>query len=282
MAPHDEREPRTQRVVETASGTTSPSNAQSGNLAYIIAGLTVLGLLVLGLGMRGCVSFIGDAVLQDYAYEEVMEPYGQEDGFDLDTEEDEYGDEDLFGDIFGEEETTDEQQGLHIEDDELTAQDALALDLAIYSATIDNNLAASAYGNAEKSISTFARALVLKDKNASDEIGKSLRGVTWGQGDTSEAIAAARELATATAEDIRQMELPKAQGEKAREVSHSLERGRSKAVERWEAIATELTVLDSTDAISSTELIAADDDVASAAGEAAEALASALSASANR
>jgi hypothetical protein len=67
--------------VSSASGTTLPDNSESGSLAYVIAVLTVVFTLSVGMGLRGAITLLVDALdeemtarsqshaqVMDYAY----------------------------------------------------------------------------------------------------------------------------------------------------------------------------------------------------------------------
>lgn len=63
------------RVMETASGTTSPDNAQSGSFAYVIAAVAIVVSILLGTFMKGCMSFMGDIIMSDYEDYGTYAPY---------------------------------------------------------------------------------------------------------------------------------------------------------------------------------------------------------------
>ena len=56
----DERPP----VIESASATTDPANAQSGPLAYVVSALVVLLLVLLVSGFTGCAASVGRLALE--------------------------------------------------------------------------------------------------------------------------------------------------------------------------------------------------------------------------
>lgn len=51
-------------LIETASGTTSPTNSKSGNFAFIVAVVTLVGCFFFGLGMSGIIKMVSKAMEQ--------------------------------------------------------------------------------------------------------------------------------------------------------------------------------------------------------------------------
>ncbi len=82
-------------LIETASATTSPTNSNSGNLAFIIAGIAVALNLIFGLGMSGCMALIGSVVEEDAG----SYSYHYYDSYDYDTD-DFFNDDELDLDHF--------------------------------------------------------------------------------------------------------------------------------------------------------------------------------------
>lgn len=83
-------------IIESASATTSPDNADSGSTAYVIFGVAVALLILLTLGISGCVSSVSQLVsstpwqsgsmAQDTDYYDYYSPYGYlDDDFGFDT-----------------------------------------------------------------------------------------------------------------------------------------------------------------------------------------------------
>ena len=56
---NNETDAREKRSIETASGTTSPDYAKSGNGAYLIAAVVVVVCLTLGACASGCMRLVG-------------------------------------------------------------------------------------------------------------------------------------------------------------------------------------------------------------------------------
>ena len=88
----DERPP----VIESASATTDPANAESGPFAYVVSALAVLLLVLLVSGFTGCAASVGRFALESGAgaYDTV---YPQRHEY-----EDDYADdiEDFFDDVY--------------------------------------------------------------------------------------------------------------------------------------------------------------------------------------
>jgi hypothetical protein len=161
-------------------------------------------------------------------------------------------------------------------------EEVLGSSLSMYDTTIDALLPAMSYANANPTVRDYVRDVVLVDRDASSELHGILLSAAWGETEPSEALAQASEKAEATAEELRDKQLPTVEGAGAAEASRQLELGRTAAIDRWVAIASELDVLAGMqDAVDTTSLLDADAEVASAANDAATAFGAALSASAN-
>ena len=73
-------------VIETASATTSPDNANSGPLAYVVFGIVIALLVLLGAGLSSCGSMLSSLADED-AWGYVGEDYpdnlpGNPDGYE--------------------------------------------------------------------------------------------------------------------------------------------------------------------------------------------------------
>ena len=271
-------------IIETAAGTTDPDNAKSGNKAYAIAAAALVGLLVVGTGLSGCINLINDIVgssAHQYGSGSNGQPYYQY--YDEDTNYDDPLEflEDYMDDTDG---NTYYDNGQPKQDDttpgmskKVSAKDALGSELAMYQSTIDAALAKSSYANAQQSVRTFVRALVLIDRDASSEIATSLHSAAWNDKDISQAIGAAKQKSDETVKALQEEELPEVAGGKAKDVTDRLESGRKHAIERWEAVSSELELLESQEELDSSALTDAEKRVAEAAQGAAEDFAQAMS-----
>ena len=275
-------------IIETAAGTTDPDNAKSGNKAYVIALAALVALLIFGTGISGCINFVNDIVgwgVYGYENDTYAQPYQQHednDGYD-DPLEFLY---DYMDDTDG---NTYYDNGQPKHDDastsmnkKVSAKDALGAELAMYQTTIDALLAHSSYANAQQPVRTFVRALVLVDRDASSEIATSLHSAAWNDKDITQALSDAKQKAEDTVKALQEEELPEVAGGKAKDVKDCLESGRKHAIERWEAVSSELELLESAEELDSSALTEAEKRVTDAAQSAAEDFAQAMSDSINR
>lgn len=282
MATIDDRQHPGAPVVETASGTTSADNSQSGITAYVIAGVTVVLLALFGTGLSSCVSLASDLAMEEYnsgsGYSEDV--YGDED-FDYEDWYNQYMEEDLDTDDWLERwDSGDYDDSSTDVPSSLSVEDALDLDLGMYSLTIDSMLPAMSYANASSEVREYVRSVVLADRNGSSDLHDVLRAAAWGESDVSEALDEAIGLAADKADELRELSLPELEGDGAKEVSRQLEQGRTAAIDRWDAISTELSLLSSSiGEVDTDDLMDADDEVNDAAEDAATAFSEALSAS---
>ena len=279
MSTDNDGTPRERRSIETASGTTSPDNAKSGKGAYIIAAIAILACLALGSCVSGCMTIFSkalDEVMTDDYDAHGIDPYEQY--------VEDFEDNDFFPFMDDSDEGSQDDGGYSSEDVSGTVEvkQVVGGDLSAYSVTIDSLLFASDYANAESSVRTSVREIVLADRNASSELANMLHSAAWGDKDLSEALAQASELAAQTTETIRATSLPSVEGGNATEISRGLEKGKTAAVERWKAISAELELLSQGDEVSYSDLAQADDAVAQAAEDAASEFSGALSNSAKR
>ena len=282
MPTFDEGQSRDVHVIETASGTTSPSNSDSGNFAYVIAAVAIGLMLLVGTGLSGCMSLVSTLVAEELGSSSsystpTTDPYDYD--FDFNLDDDEYSQENPFehwnNEGLGGSDSTEVTEPS-------TLEQVLDGSLAMYDTTIDSLLPAMSYANANPGVRDFVRDVVLVDRDASSELHSLLRSAAWGDMEVTEALAQASEKAEATAEELREKKLPTVESKNAAEASRQLELGRTAAIDRWVAISSELAVLTGTeDAVDMTSLQDADAEVASAANDAATAFGAALSASAS-
>ena len=274
-------------IIETAAGTTDPENAKSGNKAYLVVAATLGALLLLGTGLSGCLNLAMDIVLSTaHEYGETYDqPY-----YDQFTAPEGEGDPlDFLNDYINDQENTYYDNGQQRLDDtqsvmggKVTAEDALGSELAMYSSTIDAALAQSSYANAQQSVRDFVRSLVIADRDASSELASSLHSAAWNGKDLTQAIDDAEKKADETIKSLQDAKLPEVAGGKAKEVTESLESGRTHAVERWEAIKSELETLKTSEELDSSTVSDADKKVIEAAQAAADDFADAMEDSIDR
>lgn len=288
MTAFDEGQPQDPRIIETASGTTSPSNSDSGGFAYVIAVVAVALSLLIGTGLSGCMSLVNGFIEYEYIGGQPdysTDTYDFDYDFDFDDEANPFYNDYLpedFLENFGTEDGDGSSTVTVTTPQSSTLEEALGDSLAMYDTTIDSLLPAMSYANANPDVRGYVRDIVLVDRDASSELHNVLRSAAWGDVEVSEALALASEKAEATAEELREKELPTIEGDNAAEASRQLELGRSAAIDRWEAIASELELLaGAEDSVDMALLEEADAQVATAASDAASAFGEALSASAS-
>lgn len=287
MPTYDEGRSQDDRVIETASGTTSSSNSDSGSFAYVIAAVAIALMLLVGTGLSGCMSLVSGLIEDEIGggdyYTDTTDSYDNDYNYDYD-----------FGDNFFNEDFTFEDMLEHLENEEQggtvpvnttepsSIEEVLGGSLSMYDTTIDSLLPAMSYANANPTVRDYVRDVVLVDRDAASELHSILLSAAWGETELPEALEQASEKAEATAEELRDKQLPAVEGAGAAEASRQLELGRTAAIDRWVAIASELDVLAGMqDAVDTTSLSDADAEVASAAYDAAAAFGAALSASAS-
>ena len=268
-----EGEKQPPRVVETASGTTDANNGKSGGFAYVIAVVAIVVSLGVGNGLRGCVNLMADMGTNYVSQHGDIQTLIDDDG----TGDRDWWLDDGFGEDRGNEERTDTDSSAAVSVEEL-----IGGDLNMFSYTIDAHLGASAYANAQQSVSTFARELVVCDRDASSDIATTLRNAAWGSGKLSDAFGEASKKASETIEALRAMEVPEVGGKHADSIASDLKDAREDAIERWEAISDELALLARSERLSADDISDYERNVAKATDDAAEELADALKDSADR
>lgn len=290
MTATDERgwQQTTPPVIETASATTSSDNANSGNLAFVLAAVAIASLAVIGMGMSSILRLAGHLVEE----RETSYWYDDADGYQFDMNDNTGDPYDLIEQYLDGPNDYDDLSFLTKKDKDLvldedkdgkvTPTEALGADLGMYEATIDSLLPQSSYANAQADVRSFVRDLVLADRNASSDMASSLQQTAWKDGDIKQEIEKASSLADKTIKELQGMKAPAAQGDKAKDISKSLESGKSKAIDRWKAIADELKLIASADELDANEVKKADELVSSTTQEAADALAQAMTDSAKR
>ena len=278
-------------VVETASGTTDPSNSRSGHSAYVITALAIGLMLLMGMGLSSCMGFVAEVAANS------MEESGSYGG---DTtwlyEDDGEGlDEDNFDFFEHLEDEVPDDNGLNTErvDDSFipsdhagegeatSAKDVLAGEMAMYDTTIDSMLSAMSYANADSEVRNYVRSLVIEDRDASSKLHQKLRESAWADGDLTEAIANAQTVSSDTIDALKALEMPDVKNGSAKKAKRKMEQGRDAAVKRWEAISDELEMLSGKldGEVDPDDVEQAEAAVSEATAQAAENLRDALSAS---
>jgi hypothetical protein len=255
----------------------------------VIAAVAIALMLLVGTGLSGCMSLVSTLVEDElsggdyYTSPTDSNDNGYNYDYDYDFDDSFFNEDFTFEDIL--EHLENEEQGGTVPvntTEPSSVEQVLGGSLAMYDTTIDSLLPAMSYANANPTVRDYVRDVVLVDRDASSELHGILLSAAWGETELSEALAQAGEKAEATAEELRDKQLPTFEGAGAAEASRQLELGRTAAIYRWAAIASELEAMAGMqDAVDTTSLSDADAEVASAANDAATAFGAALSASAS-
>ena len=189
-----------QQPIESASGTTSPNNANSGPFAYIVTIVCVVLLILLSAVAAGCarntVRLALDAAkdsLEDGIIEiETDADELPEEIFGEDFDGDSF--EDYFERVFGE--SPDSFYGRPRTDGRdsdtpgatYTPIEVLGLDLSIYDNDVNDLVSASAYAGTDAEVKEFVRELVLADRDANDELIRELRAAARNEDEFAERL----------------------------------------------------------------------------------------------
>ena len=285
LEPKDQKEP-----IETASGTTSDDNSNSGPFAYIITGVTLVVVLLLSLLATACMSFVistgaasagsgtGSGGTMTYPG-----PGTQPHGYDYynDPDLDELLEQYLGPEYGGGNSGTHQNNGGHSETGTVDIATALDFDLAPYSVTIDSELSASAYAGTNSEVRTFVRDLVTKDREYATRVSQALLDATSEDASRAEYLASAKATCTEARDTLGAMEVP-AGDQNDGTTKDALGTAKSEAVHRWELIEAEIDLITKSDKIDTKALWDADDKVVSSTESAADLLADAMSASTDR
>ncbi len=279
LEPKDQKEP-----IETASGTTSDDNSNSGPFAYIVTGIAIAAVMLLSLLATACMSFVisagaGSAGTHS-GYGSQPQGYGYNQNFD-DMDVDELlrqylGDE--YGNVYT---NTHSNNGGHSETGSVDIATALDFDLAPYTVTIDSELSASAYAGTNSSVRTFVRDLVTKDREYASRVTQALLDASTDAQARAEYLANAKETCVEAREALAGMEVPATDQDNGA-TKDALGTAKTEAAHRWELMETEVDLLAKSDKVDTRALWEADDKVVSSTETAAELLADAMSAAAAR
>ena len=291
-----------QQPIESASGTTSPDNGNSGPFAYIVTAICVVLLMLLSGAATGCVrDTISLALgLADSASGNVQinvtipEEEVTIDDIDFD---DVYGNtfEDYFYEVFGvpypdtdsrdrsDRDRTRDRSDRDTEadtdaDDQTTYPplEVLSLSLSIYDDTVNDLVSANAYAGSDADVREFTRTLVIADRDATKELISELRAAGRDGEDYDAAIKAAKAIASDMLDTLDSAEAPDTDETTGAYLDEGLERVEA----RWEAIDSLLDLLETGDDVLFQDLVDVDNAVYQNTIEAADALEAALAASA--
>jgi len=248
-------------VIESASGTTSPDNPNSGPTAYV---LFAVGVAVLGLVLSTILGFF--SVLVPYAISEL----GNVTSSDTSNTE-----------SYGETRTTQNTEGLSEQNSSvsqsLTAAEALDLNLAPYSSLIDDEVSAFDYSGANTSVTQCVRSVVKVDKDAAASVARDLNAAARDSSTTTERLDSALATCGQAISDLQSIEVPSSASSS---VSTQLEQGISGAGLRWQLIEAEISLLKAGGDISYEDLATVDAKIWDATEQTGSSLTEALTLSA--
>lgn len=264
------------KVIETASATTSPDNSNSGHFAYIVAGVTFAVVLLMGLGCAGCASLFLNVAAQEYSSygshgRRIDDFVYDEDVDDLEELLDQYSQE--FG---GFDEGSQEKDGSRASS--VSVKEALDFDLAPYGATIDDEVAANAYANVPTDVRDFVRSLVSCDRDHTDELVRLLYAGSKDEEDTLAKVGEARNLCDTARNAILAIEVPTTAKDEGGAIKDLLGTAKSEAARRWDLMAREIDVLNTSDEVDTRRLWNRDEDVIESTEEAGQLLEEAMDA----
>lgn len=247
-------------VIESASATTSPDNRNSGNGTYVITAMVLVVLFLLGSSLTSCAASLVSSAVRDPG------------GYYSDTIEDTFTQDAPHG--------NDDSTGSHPES--LTVEDALDLDLALYDAPVQDAVSANAYAGAEASVTSYVQSVLSVDAEAADQVVKYLRAAARDESSRKENIQRAMDVADKVQDDLEAIEVPMPTQGDVDIVSTELDTIGLCVSNRWDSIKYELSLLDTSDDISYSDLAAADSEVAGETSDAAQAITYALTDSAKK
>jgi len=273
--------PAAPKTIETASATTSSATNTSSPAAYVVTiGVLILLSCLLAAPARALIDAVSQVSEEDVE-QFLMELDGDEVYYtdDLGLEEGPGGEgvvSDL-GDLDEVGELDIDAQG-SLDDDELSAEDALAYSFSFKSETIGSGVAATAYAGASQEASAYVQQVVQVDGDANEQLVSLLRMADASDDEGfSQAIAEARELCATTAEELAAIEIPNL-GDEGRNMAQTAQ---NMAVARWDSIDRCLAELEGGGDVSLLELDELDNAVRDATNYASEDLVATLELSAS-
>ena len=280
-----------QQPTESASGTTSPDNSNSGPFAYVLTIVCMLALVSVCISSTQCASKAITNVLPQVINEtmerlenELYEPENIEryinDTDDIDAD----NFDDYFEQIFGEpyEEYFDVDHDGRDTDGiengyEFDSRDVLGLDLAIYDWDIDGMVSANAYAGADADVRGFVRDLVLDDREATEDLIREFRRASRDGEDFNAHLEEALKIAADVRDGFSATELPETNAEAEELLNEAVEHANA----RWDAIDELIVTLMENETVTDQDLEILDDTIYYETRNAAQALEGALAASKN-
>ncbi|MGN0055745.1 MAG: hypothetical protein ACI360_04880 [Atopobiaceae bacterium] len=252
------------QVIESASATTSPDNAHSGNTAYIITVVALAVVIALGMGLSGCISSLSTTALKH-----ALSDYeGQSQQGLGSSGSSQYG----YGYGYGNGSSSGSTSG------SLSVQDSLQLNLSVYGETIDSNVSASDYSGVSDDVRTYARSIIKLDTAQNQEVVSHLDAAANASDPRSD-IEAAISVCDDTLSQLQSIAVPS--GTDGTTIATDAQDSMQAAQKRWTALKAELQLLDTTDDVSMTQLEKADQQVEQATQDASSAITTMLADSAS-
>jgi hypothetical protein len=269
-----------EKVIETASATTSSERNRSGNAAYIIAVAVVAACLLLASGISSCVSAVFGAMVGSEYDSSSSNGYGNGYGSSSESDPDTGSLEDLLGG------GSSEGQGADVTKESLTQENALYYDLYLYTYDISSEVAATDYSGATSNVSTYVRSIVSVDDEADTAVASHLNAAAKAGDDTdtvSSELASAAQVAEQATADLKAIQVPSnVSGSYASAITTNLTDAREKAIDRWTTISDIIAMTQSPDGKTVGDLYTADEQTNTDATASGEALVEALSLSAQK
>jgi len=255
-------------IIETASATTSPDNANSGNFAYVIVAITCAGVLVLSLITSGIASFALAILAREPEASQGFGTTNPEDLQDYDQMQELW--EEYYDDLFSEIEKDEEEDKTKDRDEEasgdVTVEGALDFDLAAYAGGLESQVPASAYANVPTEVHDIVRSIISVDTDYSRQVARTLDSAARIKDDAeraakvSEAHAACDE-AKAALDALEIAQLTDVEDASVRDLLGS---AKGEAARRFELMADEIAVLEEGDPVDTERLWKCDGQVGEA------------------
>lgn len=245
-------------IIESASATTSPDNANSGYAAYLITALALVGVLFLSMGAWSCGSSLIESGVRN-GLNSIAQQWGEENG--------------AQGLLDGQNGAPNSHRSNPSNGSSLSVSDALGLDLDLYDETIASTISAGDYAGTPNSMRSYVLSVVHADSDHNSALVAHLNAAEAADDPRSDVEAALAECDQAIS-DLNALQAPTDLGEA---VGQAAQAGRDKAVARWQAIQAELKLLDTQDEVSYNDLKQADSAIEQATEDAGTALVQALS-----
>lgn len=268
------------RVVETASATTSPDNASSGPTAYVITAITLGLLVIISLASAGCVSVAMGMLaseLENGNYGSAAQSYGAPyTNFDMDDMDNMDFDQWL-------EQYYDQTQGTSGGQGSGTADVADVLDFSIapYTCTLDSEVSANSYAGTPAEVRDFVRDLCAKDTEASKKVVDLLNKAALNDKERTDCIRQAIAACDDAKGQMDSVTVPSVSKDEDGSVKDQLGSAATLTAKRWDLMRQELELLNTTGEVDTNKLWDADEKVVETTETAAETLMEAMATAAD-